>query len=364
MSINRKATDRVRGIATVYNTATSEVSYVEPNSGGIIFDRGRGQSNWDGPWFGNLYGEWTIIPHEDFDAQVKCWGAGGGAHGSTGGAAGGGGFCYADVTFLKDKPYVIWVGESGFYGHHNYDTNGTRIQYRIGITFGGGAGGGHNGGGGGGLSGLFFDCLPTAGGPHGFHGATSTSFKSPGQQSALMIAGGGGGAGHHGTTNHGQGGGGGGVNGAVGHGQAPANQANQGHSWNAGSAGHEGAEMTGGFSGGSSYTGGGGGGWFGGSGGSHSGSHHNGGSGGSGHLLNQNSQTSHPNRWILDRYPSIVSNSYQETAPGAHQNHNPAAAGTTDPDYIQYTGYGAGNSATFTPALSSGNNGRVVVRLK
>ena len=364
MAINRVQPNRTdaNSIATVINTATAEINYLYPEDNKIIFDKGTSNSLWDNPGYGVTYSEWAIIPTTTFKGQVKMWGAGGGAHGSTGGAAGGGGHTYGDVRFLKDIPYVVWVGEGGFYAHHNYDSNAQRYRFRQGTTFGNGGGGGHNGGGGGGLSGLFFDCAPTGGGPGGGFGHVGTTFRSPGQSTSLLIAGGGGGAGHHGTGQHGQGGGGGGETANHGHAQAQANQHAGGHRWDTGSAGQIGYAFQGGFGGATSYTGGGGGGWYGGPGGTHgSTNHHNGGGGGSGHIL-PNTIAGYPNHWIKEQYPNLVKNAGSVTAPGLHQNHNPAAAGTTDIDYVNYTGYGAGNSATFTPTLSSGNNGRVMIR--
>jgi len=367
MTINR-VNQKINALATIFNTATAEYTFVDEsmtsNSRGVIFDRGTGQSGWDHMGYGQRYGEWTIVPHETFKADVKIWGAGGGAHGSTGGAAGGGGFGRARIEFYKDIPYTVIVGEGGFYAHHNHDSNGSRYAYRSNLPFGNAGGGGHNGGSGGGLSGIFFDAGPTNGGPGAGMYANGTTFRGVGQTTALLIAGGGGGAGHHGTAQHGQGGGGGGSTGHVGHAQSPANQFNGGHIWWDGSHGRNGWAFHGGMGGPNSYTGGGGGGWFGGGGGSYraTGGHHNGGSGGSGHAIDQGNAR-HPNRWIVAKYPTIVSGSYLETAPGSHQNHNPAAAGTTDSDWVNYVGYGAGNSGTFTPTTSSGNNGRVLIRL-
>lgn len=362
MTIKRESTGNPLGIvATVVNSANGEVDYMMPEDGKIVFDKGYSQSSWDGPWYGVRYGEWTIVPEIDFKAEVKLWGAGGGSHNASNGAAGGGGHTYGDVQFIKGIPYVVWVGEGGYYSHHNYDSNGSRSVFRMCSTFGGGGGGGHNGGGGGGLSGLFFDAAPTNGGPgHGF-GAVATTFRSPGQSTALLIAGGGGGAGHHARSQHGQGGGGGGEVANHGHAQAQANQHAGGHRWDAGSAGQIGWQFQGGFGGSSSYTGGGGGGWYGGPGGTHHSSHHNGGGGGSGHII-PNTTGERPNHWIKQMYPNIVRNAATVTAPGVHQNHNPAAAGTTDPDYVNYVGYGSGNSS-YAPG-SSGNNGRVMIRFK
>jgi hypothetical protein len=363
MTIRRDQTNRTESIATVVNSATGEVDLLYPEDNSIIFDKGTGTSWIDDQGYGVNYGEWMIVPTVDFKTQVKIWGAGGGAHGSTGGAAGGGGHTYGDVRFLKGVPYIVWVGEGGFYSYHSYNSNGGRYIYRSNTTFGGGGGGGHNGGGGGGMSGLFFQAAPTNGGPgHGYQ-AVATSFRSPGQSTALLIAGGGGGAGHHGTSNHGQGGGGGGEVANHGHAQAQSNQHAGGHRWDAGSAGQIAWQFQGGFGGSSSYTGGGGGGWYGGPGGTHHSSHHNGGGGGSGHIL-PNTTGERPNYWIKEQYPNIVVNAGTTTAPGVHQNHNPAAAGTSDVDYTNYVGYGAGNSTTYTPSTNRGNNGRVMIRFK
>jgi hypothetical protein len=363
MAINRVQTDRTDVIATVINSATGAMEYLYPEDNSIVFDKGSGQSLWNDPGYGIRYGEWTIVPTVDFKGQVKMWGAGGGSHGATTGAAGGGGHTAADVKFLKGVPYVVWVGESGFYSHHNYDSNGSRYRYRMSSSFGNGGGAGHNGGGGGGLSGLFFDAAPTNGGPGAGFNAVGTTFRSPGQATSLLIAGGGGGAGHHGTSNHGQGGGGGGDTANPGHAQQPANQHAGGHRWDIGAAGQIAWQFQGGYGGASSYTGGGGGGWYGGTGGTHHSSHHNGGGGGSGHILT-NTAAGYPNYWIREQYPNLVKNAVTTTAPGAHQNFNPAPAGTSDPDYVNYAGYGGGNSTTFTPTTSSGRNGRVMIRFR
>lgn len=363
MPINRVQKKRTDVLATVVNSGNSQVEYLSPVDNSIIFDKGFGQSSWDSAGYGVGYGEWLIIPHTDFKAQVKVWGAGGGSHGATTGAAGGGGHTQADVKFIKDIPYVVWVGEGGFYSHHNYDSNGSRYRYRMASTFGGGGGAGHNGGGGGGLSGLFFDSAPTNGGPgHGF-GQVATTFRSPGQATAILVAGGGGGAGHHGTSNHGQGGGGGGDTGHAGHAQGVSSQHASGTRWDIQAAGQIGWQFQGGFGGSSSYLGGGGGGWYGGVGGTHHSSHHNGASGGSGHIVS-NTAAGYPNYWIREQYPNLVRNALTTVAPGTHQNHNPAPAATTDIDYVNYVGYGGGNTTTFTPNTASGNNGRVMIRFK
>jgi hypothetical protein len=351
-------------VAVALNTALATHEYIYPNTGSIVFDKGTGSSNWNIPKYGINYGEWVIRPFVDFNAEVKMWGAGGGAHGSTGGAAGGGGFARADVTFYKDRPYTVIVGEGGFHGNHVYDGNSNRYNARIGGAFGGGGAASHVGGGGGGFSGLFFDSGPTNGGPGTGHQMNSTSFRGAGQANALLIAGGGGGAGHHGTSAHGQGGGGGGSSAGVAHAQDAPNQNNAGTRWNGHNHGELGRKMHGGYGGNSSYLGGGGGGWYGGSGGTHHSSHHNGGAGGSGHALDQYSTARHPNFWIKSVYPTIVRSSYLEAAPGTHQNHNPAPAATSDVDYTNYVAYGAGNSTTYTPDTQSGNNGRVILRFK
>jgi hypothetical protein len=362
MAIKREQKSITDAVATVVNSATGAIEYIYPNDNSIVFDKGSGQSFWDNPGYGVNYGEWMIVPTVDFKAQVKMWGAGGGSHGSTGGAAGGGGHTFGDVRFLKGVPYVVWVGESGYYSHHNYDSNGHRYK-RITSTFGGGGGAGHNGGGGGGMSGIFFQSAPTNGGPGHSFKTVATTFRSPSQSTSLLIAGGGGGAGHHGTSNHGQGGGGGGLVANHGHAQAQANQHAGGHRWDIGASGQIGWQFQGGFGGASSYTGGGGGGWYGGPGGTHHSSHHNGGGGGSGHIVS-GTIPEYPNHWIREQYPNLVENAGTQTAPGVHQNHNPAAAGTADVDYANFSGYGGGNSTTFTPTLASGNNGRVMIRFR
>jgi len=366
MAIKRQQKRSNDILATVVNGANSDVSYIRQpvKQDSIIFDKGDGQSLWNNARYGLGYGEWMIVPNQDFKTQVKMWGAGGGAHGGSTGAAGGGGHTYGDVQFLKGIPYVVWVGESGFYNNHSHDSSGNRYRFRTGTTFGGGGGAGHNGGGGGGLSGLFFDAAPTGGGPgHAFQNV-ATTFRSPGQPTSLLIAGGGGGAGHHDTGHHGQGGGSGGETANHGHNLAQANQHAGGHSWTGtDNPGNPGAQFQGAYGGSTSYTGGGGGGWYGGPSGSKHSTHHNGGGGGSGHLL-PNTTTEYPNYWIKEMYPNLVSNAGSVAAPGLHQNHNPAAAGTSDSDYINYSGYGGGNSSTYTPNSSSGNNGRVMIRFK
>jgi hypothetical protein len=367
MAIKREQRDKPDILATVINTATSETSYIRNpiKQDSIIFDKGTGQSLWNNPGYGVTYGEWMIVPNDNFITEVKMWGAGGGAHGGggTGGAAGGGGHTYGTVQFLKGIPYVVWVGESGFYQNYSYDSNANRHCFRSGTTFGGGGGGGHNGGGGGGLSGLFFECAATGGGPaHGIN-AVSTTFRSPGQSTSLLIAGGGGGEGHHSGSNHGGAGGGGGETANAGHATAPATQHSGGHKWDTHYPGNMGTQFQGGHGGANSYTGGGGGGWYGGTGGTYYPGHHNGGSGGSGHLL-PNTISEYPNYWIKEKYPNLVSNAGSVVAPAVHGTYNPAAAGISDIDYVGYTGYGGGNLDTYTPNRSSGNNGRVMIRFK
>jgi len=382
-------------LAIVYNDATGEIDYISSDKT-RIFNRGgafgreldsfpaNGQDQGEfGVFFSQMprkhYGSWTLIPFTTFEARVKMWGAGGGSHSHGSGSqyAGGGGYSQADIVFLEQKPYTIWVGQGGGYGRpgsygdHNYWT------YRSSGTFGNG-GGSKYGGSGGGLSGIFFNTLGADGGAGGGHGGqghidngqvggVATWFRSPAQTNAIIIAGGGGGNGHA-NGHHGQGGGGGGDTGGAAHNSGGGSQtAGGGGGYSAGS----GFALHGGR-GGTSHASGGGGGWFGGGGGGHSGNHHNGGSGGSGHLLDINSTSgTYPNHWIKTTYPFLVRNGYREAAPGNHGTYVNQAAYVSDPDW-GYAGVGAGaagvnDNNTNKTYLGEhghwydGTNGRVVI---
>jgi hypothetical protein len=353
-------------LATLFNTAYSTYEYIplESNMNVKIFDKGTGTGQpGSNAVPGVDFGEWVLIPQKTFQADIKMWGAGGGAHNASGGAAGGGGYARSSITFFKDKPYTLWVGQGGSYAYHNHDSNGNRTNYWESGGFGGGGNGGHNAGGGGGMSAIFYNT-------HGLEGMRGAqygtgpmgTFDGPNQGNVILVAGGGGGAGHHSTSNHGQGGGGGGVYAHVGHAQSNATQTDAGHAWRDGSYGSGGYRMHGGHGGSSSYTGGGGGGYWGGAGGTHrgTGSHHNGGGGGSGHALDLNSTEPHWNYWIKERYPTMVRDSYMEIAPGNHQNHNPAAAASGDSEW-NGSGQGAGNGTQGTG--NGGRNGRIIMRV-
>ena len=360
-------TKNTNNLAVLYNTAysTYENISLESNIGTKIFDKGSGTGQpGGGDTPGINCGEWVIIPQKTFSGEVKMWGAGGGAHNHSGnGAAGGGGYAKSTITFYKDKPYTLWVGQGGSYSYHQYDSNGNRQNAWESGGFGGGGSGGHNAGGGGGLSAIFYNTHGLEGmrGGHHANGSMGT-FDGPNQANAILVSGGGGGAGHHATSNHGQGGGGGGQHGHHGHGQNHAHQYDAAHAWREGSYGSGGFRMHGGHGGASSYTGGGGGGYWGGAGGAHraSGSHHNGGGGGSGHALDLYSAPEHWNYWIKERYPDMVRNSSLEIAPGNHQNHNRTPGGSSDPDW-DGAGWGAGNGEYST--FHGGRNGRIIVRV-
>lgn len=355
-------------LALLFNATMAEYSYIESASpGDKIFDVGSGQSWKDDQSDGLNYGEWLLVPQTDFVAEVKMWGAGGGAHGSTSNAGGGGGgFAKADIEFYKGMPYTIVVPETGYYNHHNGDANMCRHSGRFQGGWPNGGGAGHNGGTGGGSAGIFFDASPTLGGPGAMADHAATTFQGAGQATAILMAGGGGGMGHHGNSSHGQGGGGGGLAAGVGHAQGQATQVWGGHVWATGSQGTSGIPFQGGVGGPSSYTGGGGGGWWGGTGGTHHSTHHNGGGGGTGHALDQ-SDGRHPNEWIRTRYPDIVKNSYLEASPVSHSSYGATPAATGDVDYNSkgsHEGWGGGHSTTYTPSTNRGNNGRVLIRLK
>lgn len=360
-------TKNTNSLATLFNTAysTYESISLESNIGTKIFDKGSGTGQpGHSAISGENFGEWVIIPQKTFSAEVKMWGGGGGAHNHSGnGAGGGGGYAKSTITFYKDKPYTLWVGQGGSYSYHNHDSNGNRANPWESGGFGGGGNGGHNAGGGGGMSAIFYNTHGLEGmqGGHHGHGSRGT-FDGPNQGNVILVAGGGGGAGHHGTSNHGQGGGGGGQHGHHGHAQNHAHQYDASHAWRDGSYGTGGFRMHGGHGGSSSYTGGGGGGYWGGAGGTHrgTGSHHNGGGGGSGHALDLYSAPEHWNYWIKERYPDMVRNSSLEIAPGVHQNHNRNPGGTSDPDW-DGSGYAAGNGEYST--VNGGKNGRIILRV-
>jgi hypothetical protein len=357
-------TKNTNRLATLFNTAFTSYESIDLNSAGhykTIFDKGSGNGqHYTQP--GTNFGEWVLIPEQTFTGEVKMWGAGGGSHNDSG-ASGGGGHARSLVTFYKDKPYTLWVGQGGSYAYHNHDSNGNRTNPWESGGFGGGGNGGHNAGGGGGMSAIFYNThgLEGMSGSQFSHGPVST-FEAPNQSNIILAAGGGGGQGHHGTSNHGQGAGGGGQHGHHGHAQNHAHQYDAAHAWRDGSYGSGGYRMHGGHGGASSYTGGGGGGYWGGAGGTHraAGSHHNGGGGGAGHALDLYSNPEHWNYWIKEKYPNIVRNSTLEIAPGNHQNHNPAAAASTDVDANSSQGWGTGSGRT--GSSHGGGNGRMIIR--
>ena len=359
-----------RGLASIFNTALTSYERINFNQTGhnkTIFDKGSGTGQHGNNCVpGTNFGEWVLIPEQTFEADVKMWGGGGGAHNHSGGAAGGGGYAKSTITFYKDKPYTLWVGQGGSYSYHNQDSNGNRASKWESGGFGGGGNGGHNAGGGGGMSAIFYNTHGAEGSPGAdAHGSgTNSSFEGPNQGNVILVAGGGGGAGHHGTGHHGQGGGGGGQHGHHGHGQNHAHQYDAAHAWRDGSYGTGGFRMRGGHGGAQSYTGGGGGGYWGGAGGTYraSGGHHNGGGGGSGHALDLYSTQPHWNYWIKEKYPNMVRGSELAIAPGQHQNHNPAPASQSDPDWTGGTGKGAGQNQDH--GLSQGGgNGRIIIRV-
>ena len=391
------------GIALLINNTTSSHSHLDANTERKIVNIGGGfgstqesfgpgfyTSSWGalGSWNGRSgmglnYGDWTLIPTRTFEAEVKMWGAGGGAHSHGGDAyGGGGGFAKSQITFIEGIPYTLWVGQGGFYAEYRYGGNGNRRNYRTSGTFGNGGGAGHNGGSGGGMSGIFFNTLGNDGGPGAGHGnlntgedggGVSTWFRSPSQNNALLISGGGGGAGH--TTyssHHGQAGGGGGTTGNHGHANGGGTQTAGGGHWT--NDAQSGYQMHGGHSSTGSQAGGGGGGWYGGGGGAHYSSHYNGGGGGSGHAIDLNSIAGFPNFWIKQRYGDIARGSYIETSPSQHGSANVnMAAGRNQSDW-GYAGIGAGaaqvsnnlNTMKYLGThgnLRDGTNGRVVIKV-
>lgn len=355
-------------LALLFDAVNAEYSYIENPAGGeVIFEVGGGQSWMNTTTDTSLTGEFLIVPQKSFEAQVKVWGAGGGAHGSTSNAgAGGGGFAKANIQFYKDKPYTIIVGENGHYANHNGDVNMPRHSGRFSGGWPNGGGANHSSGSGGGSSGVFFDASPTLGGPGSHGGFVSSTFHGAGQATAILMAGGGGGMGHQGNSHHGQGGGGGGLNAGVGHAQGASTQNWGGHRWQTGNQGTTGEPYRGAIGGTrNGRTGGGGGGWWGGTGGTHGGTnHHNGGSGGSGHALDQ-TDDHQPNHWIREQYPNMVLDSFLASSPVSHNYYGATAGGTTDPDYNRsgtHEGYGGGHSNFYTPSTNRGNNGKVLIR--
>ena len=128
-----------------------------------------GKNIWNLTSDGNLslpsYGIWTITPIVNFTANVKMWGAGGGAAGGNGGA---GGYAQGQLYFYSNSSYQLTVGMlgSGTTASRSAGAGGgsTGIKIVSGsvpilITGGGGGGGlinsisGSRGGGGGGLTG-------------------------------------------------------------------------------------------------------------------------------------------------------------------------------------------------------------------
>jgi hypothetical protein len=365
MTLNRSRS--VKSLATLLNTAYTTYQRIDltSNYNTPIFNigSGSGQSGHSAVP-GENFGEWVLTPNQTYAADVQMWGAGGGApKDSGGGAAGGGGHAKSQITFLKDIPYTIWVGQGGSYADHQHDGSGNRTSIWESGGFGGGGNGGHNAGGGGGMSAIFFNTNGSEGTPGGHSQSLESSFRGPDQSNVILVAGGGGGAGHHAQGHHGQGGGGGGVGAHHGHAQAQTTQVDSGHAWRGTSApGGPGYRMHGGHGGAASYTGGGGGGYWGGPGGTHHSTHHNGGGGGSGHALDGYSDKEHWNNWIKERYPTLVRGSVLETAPGIHQNHNPNPAATGDIDFVGGVGRGAGHDASHN-IFHGGGNGKVVIRV-
>lgn len=365
MTLNRSRS--IKSLATLFNTATTRYQRIDltSNYNAPIFNIGSGSGqNGHSAVPGENFGEWVLTPNQTFEAEVKMWGAGGGAHNHSGsGAAGGGGYARSQITFYKDIPYVIWVGQGGSYSDHQHDGSGNRTSQWESGGFGNGGNGGHNGGGGGGMSAIFFNTNGAEGTPGGHFGALESTFRGPDQSNVILVAGGGGGAGHHGQGHHGQGGGGGGQHGHHGHAQNHAHQNDASHAWRGTSApGYGGGRFHGGYGGTSSYLGGGGGGYWGGAGGTHHSNHHNGGGGGSGHALDLYSEREHWNYWIKERYPTLVRGSYLEIAPGNHQNHNPNPAATSDPDFVGGIGRGAGHDSSHN-IFHGGGNGKVIIRV-
>jgi hypothetical protein len=403
MSIQRTKSKSSDDIALLVNNTTSAHSVLSPSEANpVIFNVGGGFAgtenqvgfNTNPPRFGSdnsyseikmrgtTFGDWTLFPMRRFEADVKMWGAGGGAQSHSGDSwGGGGGYARAQITFYPETPYTIWVGQGGFHCQHRYNGNHNRWNYRTSGTFGNGGGGGQSAGSGGGMSGIFYNTLGNDGGQGAGHnsqghggsdtyGGVSTWFRAPSQNNALLIAGGGGGQGHSGSGHHGQGGGGGGTNGREGHNSPGGTQTGGGGSWTNGS--QSGHQMHGGHAG-NSNTGGGGGGWFGGAGGSHTDNHHNGGGGGSGHSLEANSVSGFRNFWIKSIYPNIVRETYMEQAPGSHGNRTNMAAGRSEGGW-EHAGCGAGtgnhnsnsNSMKWLGHYNSwreGTNGRVVIKV-
>ena len=193
-------------------------------------------------------GTYTITPSTTFTADIKMWGAGGGA-GAQGGSGGGGGFSSGRYTFQSGSTYYILIGQGGRAG-----AGGT-------ATGGGGSGDTHRGGGGG-YTGLF-------------------TGSSAAHANALIIAGGGGGAG--GGSGSGPGGAGGGTTGQAGNGGSGAQPG--GGTQSAGGAASGGSSSAAGsaLTGANGLSGGGGGYYGGGSGGDH-GQYAPGGGAGSGYI--------------------------------------------------------------------------------
>ena len=193
-------------------------------------------------------GTYTITPSTTFTADIKMWGAGGGA-GAQGGSGGGGGFSSGRYTFQSGSTYYILIGQGGRAG-----AGGT-------ATGGGGSGDTHRGGGGG-YTGIF-------------------TGSSAAHANALIIAGGGGGAG--GGSGSGPGGAGGGTTGQAGNGGSGAQPG--GGTQSAGGAASGGSSSAAGsaLTGANGLSGGGGGYYGGGSGGDH-GQYAPGGGAGSGYI--------------------------------------------------------------------------------
>jgi hypothetical protein len=223
-----------------------------------------GKSTWDlnsdGPLNLITAGTWTITPQTaSFAANVKVWGAAGGA-GFNGGTGGGGGYAFGRISFQTSTSYLLVVGAGG-----NKATSGAGATGGTGVGTGG-TGGGVNGGGGGGGgagSGVFFSTtmnqanaiLVGGGGSgaagigyNGGPGGGTTGFGGEGWQGGGCWSGGGGtqsAAGSGSSCNYGD-------EGAVGSAGSGMNGGNGGNGVNS-------SNRYGGGSGGGGYWGGGGG---------------------------------------------------------------------------------------------------------
>jgi hypothetical protein len=228
------------------------------SSGGFsISPAFKGQTEWkfseDGELNIGYFGEYTIIPFNDFTATVKMWGGGGATSGNNA-IGGGAGYSTATITFRRNTPYVLRIGQGGSEGTASA-SGATYLSGGAGTTITGSTEGG-------GYTGIFKESVL--------------------QANALLMAGGGGGGG--GSV---AGGAGGGSSGGAGAGTS--GQQGGGGTQLAGGAASTlngataGSALTGGIgqttSGAAASQGGGGGGYFGGGGGNTGG-----GGGGSGRI--------------------------------------------------------------------------------